>query len=86
MAKKRTVMYSKGGKKLYAVRDAQGEFTDIQSYQRAQADDMRHKSKAELAKKAAKPAAGKPEKAMATKPATKAKPKAAKKKTAKRGK
>jgi hypothetical protein len=28
-------MYSSAGKKLYAVRDEKGEFTDIQTYQRA---------------------------------------------------
>jgi hypothetical protein len=59
MAKKRTVLYSKAGKKLYAVRDKAGHFTDIQSYQRAQSQDMRRTSKAELAKKAAKKAASK---------------------------
>ena len=74
MAKKRTVLRSRAGKKLYAVRDEKGEFTDIQSYQRAQSQDMKRTSKAELdkkaksAKKAAKPA------------------KTAKKKKAKRGK
>jgi hypothetical protein len=52
--KKRTVMYSSAGKKLYAVRDAKGEFVDIHSYQRAQSADMRQKSKAELAKAAKK--------------------------------
>ena len=57
MAKKRTVMRSKAGKKLYAVRDEKGEFTDIQTYQRAQSADMRKKSKAELAKAAKKKAA-----------------------------
>jgi hypothetical protein len=33
----RTVMYSKGGKKLYAKRDGGGKFTDIQTYARAPA-------------------------------------------------
>jgi DNA-binding protein HU-beta len=45
---KRTVMYSSGGKKLYAVRDAKGEFEDIQTYKRAQGQDEKRKSKAEL--------------------------------------
>jgi hypothetical protein len=54
MAKKRSVMRSKAGKKLYAKRDDKGEFTDIQTYQRAQSADMRKKSKAELAKAAKK--------------------------------
>ena len=80
MAKKRTVLYSKAGKKLYAVRDEAGHFTDIQSYQRAQSQDMRRTSKAELAKKAAKKKSAK-KKVAKKKPTTK---KAAKKKTAKR--
>ena len=54
MAAKRTTHRSKAGKKLYAVRDAKGEFRDIQSYQRAHAADLRRTSKAETAKKAAK--------------------------------
>ncbi len=78
MAKKRTVLRSKAGKKLYAVRDEEGQFTDIQSYQKAHSQDLRKKSKAETsaaikknAKKSAKPAKG---------------VKKAKKKSAKRGK
>jgi hypothetical protein len=54
---KRTTMYSTGGKKLYAVRNADGTFKDIQSYQRAHTADMAHKSAAEKvadAKRAAK--------------------------------
>ncbi|HEY4234436.1 MAG TPA: hypothetical protein VGM76_13470 [Lacipirellulaceae bacterium] len=74
--KKRTVMHSSAGKKLYAVRDAKGEFVDIQSYQRAQAEDERKKSKAELAKTAKK---------KTTKKKAKAKKKS-KKKTAKKKK
>ncbi|MFA6265362.1 MAG: hypothetical protein WC670_06555 [Pseudolabrys sp.] len=46
---KRTTMRSSKGTKLYAVRDADGKFKDIQTYKRAHAADMRHKSKAELA-------------------------------------
>lgn len=38
---RRTVMYSSGGKKLYAVRDAGGQFKDIQSYAKAHAADIR---------------------------------------------
>lgn len=38
---KRTVMYSTGGKKLYAKRDTGGKFTDIQTYARAHAQDLR---------------------------------------------
>jgi hypothetical protein len=57
MATRRTTMYSTGGKKLYAVRNADGTFKDIQTYQRAHSADMRHKSAAEklaAVKKAAK--------------------------------
>ena len=38
---KRTVMYSRGGKKLYAKGDKGGKFTDIQTYARAHAADLR---------------------------------------------
>ncbi len=48
MPARRTVLYSSKGKKLYAVRDAQGRFKDIQQYSRAHAADMRSKSKAEV--------------------------------------
>jgi hypothetical protein len=58
MAKtKRDDMRSKAGKKLYAVRDDEGEFTEIQTYKRAHGQDIKRKSKAELdaaAKKKAK--------------------------------
>lgn len=73
--KKRTVMYSKGGKKLYAVRDDQGEFTDIQTYERAHGSDIQRKSQAELKAGAKK-----------KKTAKKAKPAKKKKKAAKKGK
>ncbi|MEO8056352.1 MAG: hypothetical protein ABI768_14430 [Acidobacteriota bacterium] len=49
MPARRTVLYSSKGKKLYAVRDAEGRFKDIQQYSRAHAADMRSKSKAEVA-------------------------------------
>ena len=49
--KKRDDMRSKAGRKLYAVRDEQGEFTDIQTYKRAHGQDIKRKSKAESAKK-----------------------------------
>jgi hypothetical protein len=79
--KKRTVMYSKGGKKLYAVRDEKGEFTDIQTYERAHGSDIQRKSKAELE------AAGKKKKtAKKAKPAKKKKKVAKKAKTAKKTK
>jgi hypothetical protein len=44
---KRTTMRSSKGKKLYAVRNAKGQFKDIQSYKRAHKADMARKSKAE---------------------------------------
>jgi len=47
MATRRTTMRSRTGTKLYAVRDESGKFKDIQTYKRAHAADMRHKSKAE---------------------------------------
>lgn len=53
MAKKRTVLRSSAGKKLYAKRDAVGKFEDIQTYKRAQAQDMKRTSKAEIAAKTA---------------------------------
>lgn len=54
---KRTVLRSSKGKKLYAVRTADGQFKDIQSYAKAHAADLRSTSKAEAAagkKKSAK--------------------------------
>jgi hypothetical protein len=53
---RRTVMYSSGGKKLYAVRDASGKFKDIQQYARAHAMDIKRGSKAEATAAAAKAA------------------------------
>jgi hypothetical protein len=41
---RRTVLYSSKGKKLYAVRDAEGQFKDIQSYQRAHSQDIKRNS------------------------------------------
>jgi hypothetical protein len=41
---KRTTMRSSSGKKLYAVRDAEGKFKDIQTYARAHAADIRRKA------------------------------------------
>ena len=80
MATKRTTMRSSKGTKLYAVRNADGSFKDIQTYKRAHAADMRHKSAAEKA--AAKKAAGKKtaKKAAGKKTARKAAKKTAKKK------
>jgi uncharacterized protein YjhX (UPF0386 family) len=60
MAKaKRTTHRSSKGKKLYAVRDAEGRFKDIQTYERAHRADLAKKSKAELAKGAKKKKSGK---------------------------
>ena len=47
MATKRTTHRSSTGKKLYAVRDAQGRFVDIQTYERAHRADLTKKSGAE---------------------------------------
>ena len=60
MAKaKRTTHRSSKGKKLYAVRDAEGKFKDIQTYERAHRADLAKKSKAETATGAKKKKAGK---------------------------
>jgi len=85
MAMRRTTMYSTGGKKLYAVRAADGTFKDIQTYERAHRADMAHKSAAEK-KTAAKKAAKKksPAKKAAKKAARKATKKVARKRTAKK--
>jgi uncharacterized protein YjhX (UPF0386 family) len=47
MATQRTTHRSSTGKKLYAVRDAEGRFLDIQTYERAHRADLSKKSKAE---------------------------------------
>lgn len=52
--KTRTTLRSSTGTKLYAVRNADGTFNDIQSYKRAHAQDMKRGSKVEVAKKAKK--------------------------------
>jgi len=57
MPTKRTILRSRSGKKLYAVRDEKGRFKDIQSYKKAHAMDIKRKSQAEKVaakKKAAK--------------------------------
>lgn len=43
----RTTHRSVSGKKLYAVRDSQGRFKDIQTYERAHGTDVKRKSKPE---------------------------------------
>jgi hypothetical protein len=70
MAIRRTTMYSGAGKKLYAVRAADGTFKDIQTYERAHRADMAHKSAAEKTTAAVRKSAAK--KAPARKPAKKA--------------
>jgi hypothetical protein len=52
MATRRTTMRSSTGTKLYAVRDAEGRFKDIQTYKRAHGQDIKRTSKAETAAKA----------------------------------
>jgi len=44
---KRTTHRSSKGKKLYAVRNAKGQFKDIQTYERAHRADLARKSKDE---------------------------------------
>ena len=51
---KRTTLRSSKGTKLYAVRDAEGKFKDVQTYKRAHGADVKRKSKAETAAKAKK--------------------------------
>ena len=54
---RRTTLRSSKGKKLYAVRNADGTFEDIQTYKRAHGSDVRKRSGAETTtrrKKAAK--------------------------------
>lgn len=68
MPTKRTTHRSTTGKKLYAVRDADGRFKDIQTYERAHRADLAKKSKAEAgAKKTVKKAAKKAVKRSAKK-------------------
>jgi hypothetical protein len=51
---KRTTLRSSKGTKLYAVRDKEGKFEDIQTYKRAHGQDIKRKSKAEKARKTKK--------------------------------
>jgi hypothetical protein len=48
---RRTTHRSRSGKKLYAVRDSEGRFRDIQTFERAHAQDLARRSKAETARK-----------------------------------
>ena len=70
---RRTTHRSSTGTKLYAVRDTEGKFKDIQTYKRAHGQDIKRTSKAETAAKK-----------KAVKKAAPAKKKAAKKKVAKK--
>ena len=45
----RTTHRSTAGKKLYAVRDKNGRFKDIQTYERAHGSDVKRSSKTEKA-------------------------------------
>ena len=77
------------GTKLYAVRDKEGQFKDIQTFKRAHAQDVKRDSKAELAADAKVAAKKKPAKKGAAKKAVVKKApakKAAKKKAAPRAK
>jgi hypothetical protein len=51
---KRTTHRSVAGTKLYAVRDSQGRFKDIQTYKRAHGADIKRSSKAERSAKSAR--------------------------------
>lgn len=50
-ATKRTTHRSVAGNKLYAVRDSKGRFVDIQTYKRAQGQDIKRRSKSERTRK-----------------------------------
>jgi hypothetical protein len=56
---KRTTHRSSTGKKLYAVRSADGSFKDIQTFERAHSMDIKRSAKAEGKKKAKKKGAKK---------------------------
>ena len=62
MATKRTVLRSSAGKKLYAVRNEDGTFKDIQTYKKAHGADLKKKAKAEAPKKKAAKKVGKKKK------------------------
>jgi hypothetical protein len=54
MPSKRTTHRSSKGTKLYAVRNKERKFKDIQTYKKAHGADIKRKSKAEKATKARK--------------------------------
>ena len=47
MASKRTTHRSSTGTKLYTVRNAKGQFKDIQTYKRAHGQDVKRKARGE---------------------------------------
>ena len=51
MSSKRTTHRSSTGKKLYAERDAEGQFQDVQTYERAHGQDVKRRAKNEIKKK-----------------------------------
>jgi type I site-specific restriction endonuclease len=51
---KRTTHRSTAGKKLYAVRDKEGKFEDIQTYKKAHGADVKRKSRKERMQRVAK--------------------------------
>ena len=81
MAKaRRTTHRSSTGKKLYAVRNASGQFKDIQTFERAHRADLAKKSAGEkAAAKKAKAKKAKAKKATGAQTTTARKAKAAKK-------
>ena len=81
MPARRTTHRSSAGKKLYAVRDAEGKFKDIQTYERAHAQDIKRGSKPEAVARAK--AKSKAKKATTAKKTT-AKKATARKKVAKK--
>ena len=76
----RTTHRSSTGAKLYAVRNQDGEFTDIQTYKRAHGQDIKRVSKAEKEAKAGKKALAKKAAPKKSAPKKVAKKKAAAKK------
>ena len=72
MPQRRTTHRSSKGTKLYAVRNADGTFKDVQSYKRAHAADVRASAKGETSAKSKAVAAKKTVKKAAKKVAKKA--------------
>jgi hypothetical protein len=51
MPTKRTTHHSGAGKKLYSERDAEGQFEDVQTYERAHGQDVKRRAENERRKK-----------------------------------